>query len=83
MIPKEYAKQLFDKFYLICHEYTEEIQCSLQAKQCALLANEIERSAKINVYEIMYESQPDVALKAGIYQNNKFHHAVEIELKNI
>jgi hypothetical protein len=36
--PKEKAEELFDKFYIICQEYTEEIQCSVQAKQCALIA---------------------------------------------
>ena len=36
MTPKEKAKELFDKFYIVCQEYTEEIQCSIQAKKCAL-----------------------------------------------
>ena len=38
MTPKEKAKELFDKYYLVCQEFTEEIQCSIQAKQCALIA---------------------------------------------
>lgn len=38
MTPKEKAQELFDKYYLICQEFTEEIQCSIQAKQCALVA---------------------------------------------
>jgi hypothetical protein len=38
MTPQEKAKELFDKYYIICQEYTEEIQCSIQAKQCALIA---------------------------------------------
>jgi hypothetical protein len=37
MTPQEKAKELFDKYYIICQEYTEEIQCSIQAKQCALI----------------------------------------------
>lgn len=37
MSPQEKAKELFDKYYIICQEYTEEIQCSIQAKQCALI----------------------------------------------
>jgi len=37
MIPKEKAKELLDKYYIICQEFTEEIQCSIQAKQCALI----------------------------------------------
>ena len=38
MTPKEKAQELFDTYYLICQEFTEEIQCSIQAKQCALVA---------------------------------------------
>jgi hypothetical protein len=38
MTAKEKAKELFDKYYIVCQEYTEEIQCSIQAKQCALIA---------------------------------------------
>jgi hypothetical protein len=38
MTPKEKAKELFGKHYIICQEYTEEIQCSIQAKQCALIS---------------------------------------------
>ena len=37
MTPKEKAKELFDKYFVICQEFTEEIQCSIQAKQCALV----------------------------------------------
>jgi hypothetical protein len=37
MSPQEKAKELFGKHYIICQEYTEEIQCSIQAKQCALI----------------------------------------------
>lgn len=40
MTPKKKAQELFDKYYLICQEFTEEIQCSIQAKQCALIAVE-------------------------------------------
>jgi hypothetical protein len=38
MTAQEKAKELFDNYYIICQEYTEEIQCSIQAKQCALIA---------------------------------------------
>jgi nucleoside-triphosphatase THEP1 len=38
MIPKDKAKELFDKYYIVCQEFTEEIQCSIQAKQCAIIA---------------------------------------------
>jgi hypothetical protein len=41
---KEKAKELLDKYFIICQEFTEEIQCSIQAKQCVLIAvNEIRR----------------------------------------
>ena len=36
--PKEKAQELFDKFYIVCQEYTEEIQCSIQAKKCAIIS---------------------------------------------
>jgi hypothetical protein len=38
MKAKEKAKEFFDKYYIVCQEYTEEIQCSIQAKECALIA---------------------------------------------
>ena len=38
MNPKDKANELFDKYYIICQEFTEEIQCSIQAKRCALIA---------------------------------------------
>lgn len=38
MTPKQKANELFDKYYIICQEFTQEIQCSIQAKQCALIA---------------------------------------------
>lgn len=38
MTAKEKAKELVEKMYVICQEYTEEIQCSLQAKECAIFA---------------------------------------------
>ena len=38
MTPKEKAQEIFDKYYIVCQEYTEEIQCSIQAKQCTLIA---------------------------------------------
>jgi hypothetical protein len=40
MSPQEKAKELFGKHYIICQEYTEEIQCSIQAKQCAMASVE-------------------------------------------
>jgi hypothetical protein len=36
MTPQQHAQEIYNSFYAICAEYTEEIQCSLQAKQCAM-----------------------------------------------
>lgn len=36
--PKDKAQELYDKYYIVCQEFTEEIQCSIQAKQCAFIA---------------------------------------------
>lgn len=47
MNPQEKAKELVDNYYIICQEYTEELQCSIQAKQCALnTVDEIIKSQK-------------------------------------
>jgi hypothetical protein len=51
MTPELKAKKLFDKYYFICQEFTEEIQCSIQAKQCALIAvDEIMKAPHENNY---------------------------------
>jgi hypothetical protein len=51
MTPKEKAEELFGKHYIVCQEYTEEIQCSIQAKQCALIAvDEILKNDTIFLY---------------------------------
>jgi len=47
MTPKKKAQELFDKYYIICQEFTEEIQCSIQAEQCALIAVDEILSMKI------------------------------------
>lgn len=50
MTPQEKAQELFDKHYLICQDFTEEIQCSIQAKQCALVAvNEVLKTRMFGV----------------------------------
>lgn len=36
--PKEKAIELRDEYYMVCQEFTEEIQCSIQATHCALIA---------------------------------------------
>ena len=51
MSPKEKAEELFGRYYIICQEYTEEIQCSIQTKQCALIAaDETLRALHFNVW---------------------------------
>lgn len=40
MTPQDKAQELFDNYYIICQEFTEEIQCTIQAKECALIAVE-------------------------------------------
>lgn len=52
MTPKEKAEELFDKYYIICQEYTEEIQCSIQAKQCALIAVDEVLKSQRNIYGV-------------------------------
>jgi hypothetical protein len=48
---KERAEEIYSKCYIICQEYTEEIQCSIQAKQCALVAvDEILKNDTIFLY---------------------------------
>lgn len=45
--PIEKAIELRDTFYIVCQEFTEEIQCSIQAIECALKAvDEIIESRK-------------------------------------
>ena len=55
MTPKEQAQELFDNYYIVCQEFTEEIQCSIQAKQCALIAVdltlEFADSSELSCYE--------------------------------
>jgi hypothetical protein len=51
MTATEKAIELFGKHYIVCQEYTEEIQCSIQAKQCALIAvDEILKNDTIFLY---------------------------------
>lgn len=57
MTPKKKAQELFDKYYLICQEFTEEIECSIQAKQCALIAVDDQISLLLNLTP--YAAFPD------------------------
>jgi hypothetical protein len=52
MTTKDKAKELVDKYYIICQEFTEEIQCSIQAKQCALIA--VEEILKYNKNQLIH-----------------------------
>lgn len=53
MTPKEKARELFDKFYIVYQEYTEEIQCSIQAKECAIIAvNEILNNGNLEYMKV-------------------------------
>jgi hypothetical protein len=54
MKPKEKAQELFDKYYIICQEFTQEIQCSIQAKQCALIAVDEIVKKQISGIEFFY-----------------------------
>jgi hypothetical protein len=54
MTPKEKAQELFDKYYIICQEFTQEIQCSIQAKQCALIAVDEIVKKQISGVEFFY-----------------------------
>lgn len=61
--PKEKAQELFDKFYIVCQEFTEEIQCSIQAKQCALIAvNEIKKSIPYFEYDNHHQLKFNIIL---------------------
>jgi hypothetical protein len=55
MSPQEKAKELFGKHYIICQEYTEEIQCSIQAKQCALAL--VQEIIKLNITDRSFISE--------------------------
>ena len=50
MRPKDKAIELVDKYYIICQEFTEEIQCTIQAKQCALIAVDEMLDLRNNLY---------------------------------
>ena len=50
--PVEKAQELYDKYYIVCQEFTEEIQCSIQAKLCAKIAiDEIIEAIDWHYYE--------------------------------
>jgi hypothetical protein len=51
MTPQEKAKEMLSKFYIICQEFTEEIQCSIQAQQCALIAVDEVLSIKKEIWD--------------------------------
>lgn len=61
--PKDKAQELYDKYYIVCQEFTEEIQCSIQAKQCALIA----------VQEIIKSRSDDKGFDDTMFANNGYH----------
>jgi hypothetical protein len=69
MVPREKAQELFDKYYIVCQEFTEEIQCSIQAKQCALIA----------VYEIIKLNIQDRAFISEDKDNNTLIYSTYTE----
>lgn len=55
MTPEEKAEELFDKYYIVCQEFTEEIQCSIQAKQCTLIAvNEMIKQQQVQFENMIW-----------------------------
>lgn len=61
--PKEKAIELRDEYYMVCQEFTEEIQCSLQAKQCALIA----------VRKIIESRKEDLSFDDTLFANNDYY----------
>lgn len=73
MNAKEKATSLYQTFYVITMEYTEEIQCSIQAKQCALICCE----------EIISQFKEELTpIVTGHYKID-YWHDVEKELNNL
>jgi hypothetical protein len=75
MTPKEKAQEIFDKYYIVCQEYTEEIQCSIQAKQCTLIAvDEI-----LQNFGTLTEGKQHYAA----YYTIKYYEEVKHEIENL
>ena len=83
MTPKEKAKELLDKYYIICQEFTEEIQCSIQAKQCALITVDemLKEPRMFNIEQIEYS---DKSHARSYYEvPNKFWQQVKQEIEKL
>lgn len=81
MTPKEKARELFDKFYLVCQEYREEIQCSIQAKKCAV--NAIDEIIELPIYWIDAELQKSNIIYYPIQGTEEFWNEVKQEIEKL
>lgn len=77
---KEEAKIIFDKFYLICQEYIEEPQCSIQVKKIAIM--EVDENILQNG-ELYLIYQNNLLIKEHYYTKNKFLFEVKKELEKL
>ena len=83
MEPKDKAKELLDKYYIICQEFTEEIQCSIQAKQCAfILVDEMLKEPRM--FNIEHVKCSDDSHARSYYEvPNKFWQQVKQEIEKL
>lgn len=81
MSPQEKAKELFGKHYIICQEYTEEIQCSIQAKQCAMVS--VQEIIKLNITDRAFISEDKDNNKIVYSTYNEYWSEVLIEITKI
>lgn len=79
--PKEKARELFDKFYIVCQEYTEEIQCHIQAKKCAIFA--VDEIIELPVYWIDVELQKNNTGYYPIQGTEEFWFEVKQEIEKL
>ena len=80
---KEKAKELLDKYFIICQEFTEEIQCSIQAKQCALIAIE-EMIKEPRMFDSEQVKYSDGSYARSYYEvPNKFWQQVKHEIEKL
>ncbi len=83
MEPKDKAKELLDKYYIICQEFTEEIQCSIQAKQCALITVD-EMLKEPRMFNIEQVKCSDGSHARSYYEvPNKFWQQVKQEIEKL
>jgi hypothetical protein len=83
MEPKEKAKELLDKYYIICQEFTEEIQCSIQAKQCALITVD-EMLKESRMFDTEQVKRSNGSYSRSYYEiPNKFWQQVKQEIEKL